>query len=121
MGSRVVADSNILIDVLTGRQPALDEMLRHSSLAISVVTWIEVLAGFRHSEARLRQAVEDTFEVIPLSAAIAEEAVLLRQTTHLKLPDAVILATAHVDQSLLLTRNTRDFKEGRYVRIPYRF
>lgn len=120
MGSRVVVDSNVLIDLLAGRQSALDELRKHSSLAISIVTWIEVIGGLRQSEVHLRKAVQDTFEIILLSAAIAEEAVLLRQTTHLKLPDAVVLATAHVEQSLLLTRNTRDFQEGRFIRIPYR-
>ena len=77
------------------------------------------MAGLSESEFVLKEEVRANFGVIALSAEVAEEAVLLRRNTRLKLPDAVILATAHVEKRVLLTRNTRDFTEGRFVRIPY--
>ncbi len=119
MGSRVLIDSNILIDVLAGRELALQEMRRYSDRAISIITWIEVVAGLRQTEIGLRDTVRANFQVVELSAEVAEEAVLLRRSTRLKLPDAVILATAHIEQRVLLTRNTRDFSAGRFVQIPY--
>ena len=33
------------------------------------------------------------------------------------LPDAVLLATAHVEKRVLLTRNTRDVTAGTHVRV----
>ena len=52
---------------------------------------------------------------------MAEKAAAIREMGRLKLPDAVILATAEVEGIALLTRNTRDFSEEHpLVRIPYR-
>lgn len=119
MGTRVLIDSNIVIDVLAGVPQALQEVRRHRDRAISAITWIEVAAGLRENEEELREFVASNFPVVSLSAQIAEEAVLLRRTSRLKLPDAVILATAHVEGRVLLTRNIRDFTAGRFVRIPY--
>ena len=119
MGTRVLIDSNIVIDVLAGVPHSLREVRRYSDRAISIVTWIEVVAGLRDDELELREFVAKNFPVIALSPEIAEEATVLRRTTRLKLPDAVILASAHVEERILLTRNTRDFSEGSFVRIPY--
>ena len=45
---------------------------------------------------------------------------MLRRTTKIKLPDAIILATAEVERRVLITRNTRDFLAGaRGIRVPY--
>ena len=44
----------------------------------------------------------------------------IRKKTRLKLPDAIILATARVHGLLLVTRNHRDFpKREPDIRIPY--
>jgi len=105
--------------MLAGRSQAFGAVKQHQDRAISIITWIEVVAGLRDDQAELRDLVAKNFSVIALSPEIAEEAALLRRTTRLKLPDAVILATAHSEKRVLLTRNTRDFSEGRFVKIPY--
>jgi predicted nucleic acid-binding protein len=52
---------------------------------------------------------------------IAERAVGLRRNHRIKLPDAVIWATAQVHAMLLVTRNTRDFPDDDPgVRAPYK-
>ena len=49
-----------------------------------------------------------------------KRAVQLRKTKRIKLPDAIIWATAQVHQCLLVTRNTRDFDVNEPgVRVPY--
>ena len=61
------------------------------------------------------------FRVAQLSAEIAEETVRVRRASALKLPDAIILATARAEGLTLLTRNTKDFSEDDpTIRIPYR-
>jgi hypothetical protein len=45
---------------------------------------------------------------LPLDDAIARETVLLRQQLGLKMPHAIILATARCAQLSLATRNSRD-------------
>jgi LL-diaminopimelate aminotransferase len=48
------------------------------------------------------------------------KALELRQNLRLKLPDAVVLASAEVEGCILVTRNTRDFPHGDpRVRFPY--
>ncbi|MDI9406390.1 MAG: PIN domain-containing protein, partial [Chitinophagaceae bacterium] len=77
--------------------------------SISVITWIEVLVGCRPGE---QERVEPWLEVFPrldLDQATARESVLLRQRHGLKVPDAIILATARCAGLTLATRNVRDF------------
>jgi predicted nucleic acid-binding protein len=61
------------------------------------------------------------FDVIDLDRAIAERAVLIRREKRVRLPDAIIWATAQVHSLLLVSRNTKDFPEDDPgVRVPYR-
>lgn len=116
----VLFDSNILIDYLSSRAPARAELDRHSNRAISIITWIEVMAGSTASdEDRTREFLLD-FATLPLTIEVADLAVKIRRTRTLKLPDAIILATAESAGRVLVTRNTRDFPAGTPgVRIPY--
>lgn len=57
---------------------------------------------------------------VDLSRKIAEIAVKERKKQRLKLPDAMILATADAEGCILVTRNTRDFDSNDpQVRFPY--
>ncbi len=67
-----------------------------------------------HQEQRTRMALS-TFNIINISQDIAERSVALRQEYKLKLPDAIILATAQLHRLELITRNTKDF-----AGIPWR-
>ena len=61
-----------------------------------------------------------TFELLSIDDTVAAQAVLLRQTKRIKLPDAIIWATAQTNQRILITRNTKDFAENEPgVIIPY--
>ena len=51
----------------------------------------------------------DGFKIIALDDEIARRAVQLRRAHRIKLPDAVIWATAQTTARLLVTRNTKDF------------
>lgn len=60
------------------------------------------------------------FEVLPLTTEVAEVAARIRRERRLKLPDAVILATARHHGLALVTRNTKDFLPGEPgIVIPY--
>jgi predicted nucleic acid-binding protein len=61
------------------------------------------------------------FDVEPLTADVASEAVSLRRTHGIGPPDAVIWATSRVNECLLVTRNTSDFPaDDPGIRVPYR-
>jgi len=105
----LLLDTNILIDVLRGEAVALAWLEQQQQPRISVITWIEVLVGCRDGESRTVEAWLETFPRLPLDDAIAAETVRLRQRHGLKVPDAIILATARCGTLTLATRNRRDF------------
>jgi len=105
----LLLDTNILIDVLRGEPPALQWLEEQTAPAISVITWIEVLVGCRGGEAAHEEPWLESFERLPLDQAIARRTVQLRQRHGLKVPDAIILATATCHDLTLATRNSRDF------------
>ncbi|MFM7584189.1 MAG: type II toxin-antitoxin system VapC family toxin [Caldilinea sp.] len=115
-----VFDTNIVIDALNGVADADVEYSRYARVLISRITWIEVMVGVREDEAQVRNLLETRFEMIPLDFAVAEKAVDLRRSYRLRLPDAIIWATAQVHATVLVTRNTRDFDvTWNGIRVPY--
>ena len=121
VGAKVLFDTNILIDHLSGIAQAGAELGRYPDRAISLVTWMEVMAGCNAGdEARIR-AFLAAFRCLPITPEVAERTFLVRKQRKLKLPDAIILATAETADRILVTRNTRDFPEDDPgVRVPYR-
>ncbi len=113
-------DTNILIDNLNAVPQAREEIARFDSRAISIVTWMEVMVGATPDVVEPTRRFLAGFEIVALDDAIADRAVTLRRTHRIKLPDAVIWATAQVTGRLLVTRNTRDFPRGDVgIREPY--
>lgn len=117
-----VFDTNILIDFLRGDARALAEITRYSKRFISIISWMEVMVGCASSEeeAHAKSLLGGHFTVIPLDETIAVLAVEIRRKWRLKLPDAIIFAAAQRHNTLLITRNSRDFPAGDpAIRIPY--
>jgi hypothetical protein len=114
-------DTNILVDYLNGVGQAREELARHARKAISVITWAEVLVGAK--DVQEEQAIRGflaSFEVTTVDLDVANTAVRLRRERRLRLPDALIWATALRRGALLVTRNTKDFpKDDPGVRVPY--
>jgi predicted nucleic acid-binding protein len=118
-----VFDSNIVVDYLNEDSRASDILAKYPDKVISRITWMEILAGAADAadETRLR-TVLSRFRVVELTSNVAETAVMLRRghTPRLKLPDAIIYATAKEESCNLLTRNTRDFSSSASdVTVPY--
>ena len=114
-------DTNILIDYLQGRPEADQELQRYTTRLISVVTWMEVLAGARNAEEEdvIEMFLRD-FTVVPVDRAVARAATHVRQRDRVRLPDAIIRGAADAQGALLVTRNTKDFPAGDPgVRVPY--
>ena len=114
-------DSNILIDVLNGNALARQELKRVERRFISRVSWIEVLSKLSPGTDRTMEAFFADFHIDEVSLPISRRAAeLRRERSKLKLPDAVILASAQVNGRTLVTRNTKDFPADMPgVRVPY--
>lgn len=118
---KALFDTNILVDYLNGIVQARDELKRYNSRLISLITWMEVLIGCRSAdeEPPVRRFLE-SFDLLPIGANIAERAIALRRNSRIRLPDAIIWATAQHHGALLVTRNTKDFSANLPgVRLPY--
>ncbi|MDQ3170348.1 MAG: type II toxin-antitoxin system VapC family toxin [Acidobacteriota bacterium] len=118
---KALFDTNILVDYLNGITAAKTEIDRHGDRLISIVTWMEVLAG-AHDDAEedvIELFLRD-FRIVDVSRRIAREALTIRRARRTRLPDAIIWATARIESALLVTRNTKDFPEtDPGIRIPY--
>lgn len=115
-----VFDTNIIIDALNGIDEANVEYGRYERVFISRITWMEVLVGAQEEDVELRDFLETNFEIVPLDLIVANTAVQLRRTHRIRLPDAIIWATAQTKEVVLVTRNTKDFDpdwEG--IHLPY--
>ena len=82
---------------------------------VSVITKIELL-GFNATNSQ-EQTVTETFIngalVFELDETVTSQTISLRKLYRIKLPDAIIAATAIAYNLTLLTRNTSDF-----IKIP---
>lgn len=116
-----VFDTNIVIDALNGAAEADAEYSRYDLVLISRITWMEVLIGAEgDDDAKLRDFLEAHFQIVPLDLIVSENAVQLRRTHRIRLPDAIIWATAKAHEAVLVTRNTKDFRpEWDGIRVPY--
>mgnify|MGYP001238889619 CR=1 FL=1 len=113
-------DTNILIDHLNAVPEARNEIERFDSRAVSIITWMEVMVGAGAELIEPTRLFLEGLKVIALDDDIANRAVELRRAHRIKLPDAVIWATAQVTLRLLVTRNTKDFPPGDPgIREPY--
>ena len=108
-------DSNIVIDYLMGKLPQdgknfMDGVINDVPL-VSIITKIEVL-GF-NSPIPVFQMLSEFFDdsiVLGLTDEIADQAIELRKNSKIKLPDAIIAASAIANNFDLLSRNVDDFK-----------
>lgn len=114
----MIFDTNILIYL--SKNILKPEAIFVEDVAISVITKIEAL-GFNfksNQEYEIIAAICSSLRVVPVSDAIAEATISLRKQYRIKLPDALIYATALVENKPLLTNNIADFSTlGNQVKL----
>ncbi|WP_282784400.1 type II toxin-antitoxin system VapC family toxin [Phaeodactylibacter xiamenensis] len=117
MGKEFLLDTNTVIYFLNGSfpEPAMDfleKMLNEKGSIISIVTKIELLGW--QTPNKVHMAVVESLvrksTIVPLTDLIAEKAILIRRVRKIKLPDAVIAASAILGDYTLISRNDKDFK-----------
>ena len=115
----MLLDTNILIYLAQPGGEKLDAEFAKLSPATSLIARVEAL-GFQRITAEERGRLDKLFawvEVLPVSDAVAEAAILLRQARRMKLGDALIAATALLYELPLVTRNEHDFKHITGLRL----
>lgn len=113
-------DTNLLIDFLQGEPRAREEIGRYEKPAISEITWMEVMVGTTPQNENGTRAFLNTFRRIAIDDAVAEQAVKLRRQYRLKLPDAIVWASARAHSLLFVTRDSKDFPVAEPgIRVPW--
>jgi predicted nucleic acid-binding protein len=113
-GNRALLDSNVLIFISKGVLDLKSLRSKYQKFYASIITYIEVYAfDFSdETERDLLDRVFKTIEIIDLSSEVAKETVNYRKsgTKKIKLPDAIILASAKSIGADLITDNRHDFQ-----------
>jgi predicted nucleic acid-binding protein len=112
MGTRYLLDTNIVIDFSAQKLPATayDQLttIIDTLPQISIINKIELLS-FSHVPKQII-TFTDAAHVFALDEPVIAKTIELRKKYRIKLPDAIIAATAIVHELTLITRNTPDFK-----------
>jgi predicted nucleic acid-binding protein len=118
---KALLDTNILIDYLNGIDAAREEISRYETPLISTITWMEIMVGVNEDEQQAIRSFLSRFTQVNLDTEVAEIAVAIRREYKMRLPDAIIWASAKRESALLVSRNIKDFPADLPgVRAPYR-
>lgn len=119
MGKNYLIDTNVIIDFAQKRLPKqaiffLAKIIDDEP-KISVINKIELL-GFAKSTKAIVTFVNASF-IFDLDNSVINKTIELRKTHKIKLPDAIIAATAIVHNLTLITHNISDFKQIKQLKI----
>jgi len=110
-------DNNVVINYLDASLPItgmqfLNKIIDEEPI-ISIITKIETL-GFNFKSWEEKNTMEffiDNSHIININDYIVKTTITIRQNYRVKLPDAIIAATAIVYSLTLISRNSKDFKD----------
>lgn len=108
----MLLDSNIIIYAAEPGYDVVRDFIAKHSLFISIISKVEVL-GYHNLGLESKQKLEIIFQyfpVLPLSHAIIDKAILLRQKRKMSLGDALIAGTALIYDLKIVTSNVKDYQ-----------
>jgi predicted nucleic acid-binding protein len=115
VGKGYLIDTDVVIGYLDNKLPSygMDRMnaIIDDTPNISVITKIEVLRFNTSADVyKILQDFISESSIFDLSEPVVESTISICKSKRIKLPDAIIAATAIIHNLTLVTRNTNDFK-----------
>jgi len=112
MGKRYLIDTNVVLDFMGNKLPndariAIAQII-DNEINLSVINKIELL-GFSKIEQDLVDFVNCS-NIISMSDDIVEKTIEVRRKYKIKLPDAIIAASALINDFTLVSSNIKDFQ-----------
>ena len=112
MGKSFLIDTNVVIDfshgIFSEKSKDFVAGILNKEPIISAITQIELL-GFSVVSPQIESFVRYT-SIIGINDSVIEKTIEIRKHCRIKLPDAIIAATALTNHLTLLTRNIADFR-----------
>lgn len=119
MGKNYLIDTNVIIDFAKNQLPEHSTSfiadLIDNEPKISVINKIELL-WFTYTSQPIFTFIEACL-VFSLDDNVVDKTVELRKIHKIKLPDAIIAATAIIHQLTLITHNVSDFKRIKNLEV----
>jgi len=111
--AKYLIDTNFLIYYLNGETIAIQFINRHrGTLCLSIINKLEVLSyPYTEDEDVIIRNFLNGFDLLLIDDNVLEQTIFLRRQRRIKLPDAIIAATALYHNLTLVTSNTSDFKD----------
>jgi len=111
-GKTYILDTNIIIYLSQERLRISDIATKGDSLCLSIITYMESLGyQFKSKEDEIIvNSLCNSCDIINLTKQITEKTIDVRKQFKIKLPDAIIAASAMVNNAVLVTANIKDFK-----------
>lgn len=115
LGKRYLLDTNALVALLQGNQELLALTQSAEWLGVSVINILE-FSGFQGLSAQDRELLSQFVSRVTVVDLVYDNRVLmacistLRQTKALKLPDAIVMASAALHQAIVLTNDAQLLK-----------
>jgi len=114
-------DTNAVIYYFRGMQKAIAVFKliedANEEVNLSVITKIELLSFDNEDELKNIDRLLVNSRIFSLDDEIVDKTIEVRKKYKLKLPDAIIAATAMINNLILVTHNKKDFKEIRGLKI----
>ncbi|WP_184543386.1 type II toxin-antitoxin system VapC family toxin [Mucilaginibacter sp. FT3.2] len=114
MEQRYLTDTNTIIDYLENKLPQKSiQLIDGIDIQLSVISRMELLVWKNATETQINflNNFINASVVFDLSESVILKSIEIRKAYRLKLPDAIIAATAITNNLTLLTRNLSDFNK----------
>lgn len=123
----ILLDTNIFVDHFRGHQPAVkffESLLDRDHVFFSAITETELIAGKECRDFNIKEKILHflyRWEKIEVSNSIAMLAGDLCRENNISVPDSIIAATALATNAELITKNTKDFRMIKILKMknPY--
>jgi predicted nucleic acid-binding protein len=108
MANNLFLDTNVLVHLLDGNKKVLD-ILQDKTIHISFVTEMELLSKklITKKEIAIINALLDSCKIYDFNESIKTAAIILMRNNRLKMPDAIIAATASYYEIEMITGDAK--------------